>query len=154
MSNRALIAQQLPAMLPHEGTWEGEYQHVDLSGAVLDRHQTRIRCEFPDAGPYAYIQYNHFIWPDGRDFKAELPGVLRDGALWWDVETFHGKAWQSGDGLILLHLIRKDLPGGEFFEMIILGDDGVSRARTWHWFENGTLTKRTLCNERRVTSAS
>lgn len=150
MGNRDLIARQLPAMLHHEGTWEGEYQHVDLEGHVLDRHATHIVCEFPDDGPYAYIQHNTFTWDDGRRYEATLPGVLKEGMLWWDVETFHGKAWQSGDGLILLHLIRKDLAGGEFFEMIVAGSDGQSRARTWHWFEHGTLTKRTLCNERRV----
>ncbi|MEM7568481.1 MAG: hypothetical protein AAF337_01675 [Pseudomonadota bacterium] len=150
MANRARLAETLPGMLAHEGTWEGEYQHVDLAGTILDRHSARIVCEFPDGGPYAYIQHNLFTWPDGRTTTATLPGVLKDGMLWWDVETFHGKAWQSGDGLILLHLIRKDLEGGEFFEMIVLGSDGTSRARTWHWFENGRLTKRTLCNERRV----
>ncbi|MEO0413145.1 MAG: hypothetical protein AAF221_15035 [Pseudomonadota bacterium] len=150
MGNRHLVAEQLPTMLAHEGTWVGEYQHVDLAGAVLDRHDTHIVCEFPDDGPHVYIQHNTFTWADGREYKATLPGVLKDGMLWWDVETFHGKAWQSEVGIILLHLIRKDVEGGEFFEMIVLGQDGVSRARTWHWFEHGTLTKRTLCNERKL----
>jgi hypothetical protein len=28
---------------------------------LLDTHRVHILCEFPDAGPYAYIQHNHFI---------------------------------------------------------------------------------------------
>ena len=80
----------------------------------------------------------------------ELPGVYREGRLWWDTETFHGSAWETHDGMILLNLERKDDPGARFFEIIVMGETGKHRARTWHWFKDGKLFKRTLCDEWRV----
>lgn len=137
-------------MLKHAGLWEGVYTHINTAGELIDCHRASVKCVFPEDGPYAYIQYNHFTWDDGREFRAELPGVLRDGKLWWDTETFKGCAWETDYGLIMLNLERKDDPGANFYEIIALGDDGVHRARTWHWFKDGKLFKRTLCDERRV----
>lgn len=134
----------------HEGLWEGRYTHIDCELNVLDAHNARIRCEFPNSGPYVYIQHNHFIWDDGHEFKMKLPGTYKDGRLWWDLDTFKGSAWESQDGLILLNLDRKDDPGARFYELIALGDNGRHRARTWHWFKDGKLFKRTLCDEYRV----
>jgi hypothetical protein len=140
----------MPTLLSHEGLWEGEYRHVAADGELLDEHRVRIRCEFPDSGDYAYLQHNHFIWADGREHRVTLPGVLRDDRLWWDVNTFSGYAWETLDGILLLNLKRKDEPGANFYEMITLGSDGRHRARTWQWFRDGKLYKRTLCNEWRA----
>jgi hypothetical protein len=145
------LSDVMPTILRHAGVWEGVYRHVDTTGALIDQHRTRVRCEFPSSGPYAYIQYNHFLWDDGRELKAELPGVLRDGKLWWDTPTFHGYSWETDDGILLLNLTRKDEPGAHFFEIITLGSTGDYRARTWQWFKDGRLYKRTLCDEQRVT---
>lgn len=73
--------------------------------------------------------------------------MLRDGRLWWDNDTFKGCGWESHFGLILLNLERKDDPGANFYEIICLGSDGLHRARTWHWFKDGKLFRRTLCDE-------
>ena len=146
--------QAMPAMLKHEGIWEGEYIHIDPSGQEIDRHGTRVVCEFPKTGRYAYIQHNTFTWNDGRVLNVTLPGEFRDGKLWWDTETFHGCAWQSDADIVLLDLHRYDDPGARFFEMITLGETGTHRARTWQWFKNGRLFKRTLCNEHLVLRAA
>jgi hypothetical protein len=147
---RAAIKAALPALLDHEGVWEGTYRHIDPSGATLDVHGARIICEFPAAGPIHYIQRNRFTWTDGRTSEAILNGVLRDGRLWWDEPGFRGSAWTTHEGLILLDLDRKDDPGARFFEIIVMAPGGRSRARTWHWFKDGRLQKRTLCDETRV----
>lgn len=140
----------MPALLRHEGVWRGVYRHLTADGALEDRHDAEVRCEFPRSGPYPYIQHNLFRWPDGRETRARLPAVFRDGRLWWDNDAFAGSAWDAGDGLIALNLQRKDMPGVRFFEIICLGADGRSRARTWHWFRGDQLIRRTLCDERRV----
>jgi hypothetical protein len=151
VSNRAALAAVLPALLAHEGCWAGTYTHLLADGTVADRHQAQVTCAFPDTGPFAYVQSNLFRWPDGREQRAELPGVLKDGMLWWDVPTFHGKAWQTDSGLILLELWRKDIPGAWFWEIILPPVDGATRARTWHWYgPDGRLVRRTLCDERRL----
>jgi hypothetical protein len=149
--DKTAFAKLMPAMMAHEGVWEGIYRHVNLDGSLYDEHQARVTCEFPDSGPNPYIQHNLFTWSDGRTQTTTLPATYREGALWWDVTTFHGKAWETESGLILLELWRKDLPGAWFWEIICLAKGGQSRARTWHWFDaNGQLFRRTLCDERRV----
>jgi len=142
--------KDMPAMLDHEGMWEGVYTHINREAEVIDRHKVRVTCEFPTQGEYVYIQHNHFIWDDGRDYKVSLPGIYKDGRLWWDTDTFHGSAWQTKDNLIVLNLDRKDNPGANFFEMIAMGDTKRHRSRTWHWFKDGQLFKRTLCDEWKV----
>lgn len=141
----------MPAMLRHEGVWEGAYRHVDTDGAELDRHAARIVCEFPRTGSAAYIQHNLFTWDDGREHRARLPGVYRDGKLWWDMPDFHGYGWETDDDILLLNLTRRDEPGAHFVEIIVMGETGDRRSRTWHWFRNGALFKRTLCEEWRVS---
>lgn len=150
MGWRVLLDEAMPTMRRHEGVWEGIYRHLDAEGVPIDTHRVRIACEFPDDGDFAYIQHNHFMWDDGRDFRATLPGVLRDGRLWWDLPTFAGYAWETLDGILLLNLTRKDEPGANFFEMITMGATGEHRSRTWQWFKDGRLYKRTLCDEWRV----
>lgn len=141
----------MPAMVKHAGVWEGTYRHHDINNRELDVHKSRVECLFPSEGPYAYIQKNLFQWTDGREYRSVLNGELRDGKLWWDNEMFDGCSWETEYGLILLNLNRKDDPGANFYEIICLGDSGNDRARTWHWFKDGKLFKRTLCDERRVS---
>ena len=137
----------MPSMLRHEGLWRGHYRHVDTNGVLLDMHAAEVECVFPTNGPYAYVQRNRFTWEDGREQTTILNGVLRDGRLWWDNEAFQGCGWESHFDLILLNLDRKDDPGANFYEIICLGSDGRHRSRTWHWFKDGKLFKRTLCDE-------
>lgn len=149
MGNRDALAAVFPSILRHEGRWIGTYTHLDTTAAVIDRHASEVVCEFPDAGPFAYIQYNRFLWPGGRETFARLEGELRGDRLWWDAATFCGWAWETREGLILLDLERKDDPGARFHEIIVTAPDGMTRARTWHWFRDGGLFKRTLCDEAR-----
>ena len=143
----------MPSMRLHEGVWEGEYIHVDAAGEVLDRHTTRVSCEFPETGDFAYIQRNHFSWEDGRTHEAVLEATYRDGRLWWDTPTFHGYAWEHA-GVVFLELERRDAPGTTMREAILMGDRpgerSEHRSRTWHWFRDGRLFRRTLVEERRL----
>jgi hypothetical protein len=141
---------RFPAMRAHEGIWEGTYRHLDVAGRVEDEHTARVVCDFPDDGQVFYCQTITFIWADGRKREAVFEGVIRGDAVWFDTPAFHGKGWETHDGLILLNLARKDEAGANFFEIICMGKGGQSRARTWHWFRKGALYRRTLCDEVRV----
>ncbi len=151
---KPILAGIMPGMLAHEGLWRGIYRHVDVAGQEIDTHQAQVECIFPSQGPYAYIQKNLFTWPDGRETQATLNGVLQGNKLWFDHETFSGISWETNKGLLLLDLDRKDDPGANFYEIICMGQSGVDRARTWHWFKDGKLFKRTLCDEQRVRPPS
>jgi len=145
-----LLNDVMPNMVAHKGLWRGVYTHIDETGALIERHNSEVECIFPSSGNIVYLQKNYFTWDDGRERRVELPGVLKNGKIWWDTETFSGYGWETDDGMTLLNLQRKDIPGANFFELIAMGDTGEYRSRTWHWFKDGKLFKRTLCEERRV----
>ena len=151
MSNREALAAVMPAMLRHEGCWEGTYRFVDADGQLTDEYSSRIDCLFPDDGPFVYVQKNHYAWPDGRVFENEFGGELRGDRIWWDTDRFSGYGWVTADDIVMLTLDRKDEPGVSFTEIIMFCPDPRYRTRTWHWFREGRLLQRTLCEERRVS---
>ena len=82
MNNRAELAAAMPAMLLHEGHWDGMYRHFDGDGGLLDAHRVKTWCEFPDAGEWHYVQHNQLIWDDGRTANYEFGGRLdHDGIV-------------------------------------------------------------------------
>ncbi|MGJ3231788.1 MAG: hypothetical protein ACFE0P_08320 [Oceanicaulis sp.] len=135
-----------PAMRAHEGVWTGTYTHLDAAGCEVDRHESRVVCEFPASGQPIYVQHITFTWPDGRAREDRFDGRIAGDRIVFDTPSFSGAAWESGE-LVLLHLDRKDEPGAYFIEIIALADGGRTRARTWHWFKAGALIRRTLCDE-------
>jgi hypothetical protein len=139
----------MPALFWHEGTWIGHYRHLSESGELIDEHESRVECIFPDDGDIAYQQNNTFLWQDGRTITQSFYGYLRKGRLWFDTLTFAGWSWQTDNGIIMLALDRKDCPGHRFIETIIMESNKDHRVRSWHWFNEGICYKRTLCNERR-----
>ena len=153
MSRRNELERAMPALLAHEGVWTGRYRTVDLDGRIVDEHESRVECLFPDDGSWHYVQRNRFVWADGRVRESEFGGRLDGERLVWDTDTFCGHAWTTGPGVVLLELDRKDLPDTRFTEIILMGTDGRSRARTWHWFRNGGFYQRTLCDETREAPA-
>jgi hypothetical protein len=152
MSNRDALAAAMPAMLLHEGWWDGWYRHVDSDGALLDAHRVKTWCEFPDSGPWHYVQHNWLSWEDGRSAVYEFGGRLEGDRLVWATDRFSGYGWQTHEDTLMLRLDRRDVPGACYIEMISIAPDGQSRARTWQWFRNGAPWKRTPCDERRITA--
>jgi len=140
-----------PAMRAHEGIWEGTYTHLRQDHSIEDQHKARVTCLFPSDGDVFYRQIVHFTWADGREHHNQFDGIIRDGVIWFDTPTFSGKTWETDDGLVLLNLNRKDERGSTFFELIAMGEGGKHRARTWHWFKDGQIYRRTLCNESRIS---
>lgn len=141
------IREAMPALFAHEGEWEGVYTHLARDGTILDRHRAWTRCAFPADGPHAYVQYNRLTWDDGRVVERSFGGVYRDGLIHWDTDRFHGHGWETREGVLMLRLDRKDEPGVHFVESIQIAADGRTRARTWQWFDQGSPTRRTLCDE-------
>jgi hypothetical protein len=144
------LRQQMPALLRHEGVWHGTYRLIDRGDRLLDTHRSEIEVRFPESGPYHYVQRNRFVWPDGRERRAEHPGVCRDGALHWDTQEIVGQAWQVDTNSIVLHWRRHDAPDALLYELIVLAPDSHHRSRTWHWLRGGELFQRTLIDELRV----
>ncbi len=147
---RDALQAVMPAMLRHEGVWEGSYRHIGINGALIDQYDVWTHCELPDTGPHAYVQHNRMRWADGRAAEFHFGGALVGDRLVWDTDRFRGHGWQTGDDLIMLRLDRRDVPDSYYVELIDIARDGLSRMRTWHWYLNGQPWKRTLCDERRV----
>ena len=97
-----------------------------------------------------YRQTINLTHPDGSQTEAGFDGYDRGDHLWFDTPTFIGKSWETADGVVLLNLKRKDEPGAHFVEAIIMAEGGRHRARTWHWFKDGQLYRRTLCDETKI----
>lgn len=144
------IRAEMPVLARHEGIWEGEYIHVDPSNAEIDRHASRLQCMFPDGGAHAYHQINTYTWPDGRSEEIHFPATYRDGQIFWDTDRIVGRAWEIDARTVVLTWTRKDNPKAYLYEMIQISDDNAHRGRTWHWFEDDVLVKRTCIRERRV----
>ncbi len=149
MGNRADLAAVMPAMLLHDGHWQGWYRHFAADGALLDAHRVKTWCEFPDDGPFHYVQHNWLTWDDGRSATYEFGGTLVGDRLVWETERFAGYGWQTAEDVLMLRLDRRDVPDAYYIEMIALAADRRTRARTWQWFQGGTPWKWTLCNEER-----
>lgn len=145
-----MIGDGFPATRAHEGVWEGVYTHLNANAEIEDRHEARVICEFPAGSDVFYRQHIRFTWADGRRHEDVFEGYVRGAVIQYDTPRFYGKSWETEDGLVLLNLHRKDEPGASFFELIAMGDTGKHRARTWHWFRDGRLFRRTLCDESRI----
>ena len=144
------IRTHMPVLARHEGRWEGVYIHVDPDNQELDRHLAKLQCTFPESGPYAYHQINTYIWPDGRTEEIHFPATYKDKAIWWDTDRIFGKAWEEDARSVVLTWSRKEMPGSYLYELIQISDDNNHRGRTWHWFVDDRLIRRTCIKETRV----
>lgn len=150
MGNRAELEAVMPAMLLHEGWWDGWYRHIEADGTPIDAHRVRTWCEFPDEGEWHYVQHNWLNWEDGREAVYEFGGRLDGQRLVWGTDRFHGHGWEAEDDTLMLRLERLDVADAYYVEMINIAPDRQSRARTWQWFRHGRPWKRTLCDEWRI----
>lgn len=149
MNQSATTAQQLfPVFARHVGTWEGTYTLIDAkTGAVLDRHQSKLTCRM--SGANGYFQTNEYNWDDGRRELKEFPGEFSDGALRFDNPRLAGESVEVDKDTICLFWVYKDQPENKFSEIITLESD-THRCRTWQHFENGEFVKLTVIDERKT----
>ena len=145
-------AERFPGHIAHQGTWTGTYRHLNAEGEQEQLIRSKVVCEFPASGGVFYRQSIELTHEAGAVHHAQFDGVARDDHVWFDTPTFIGRSWETKDGVILLNLQRKDEPGAHFVEAIIMADGGRHRARTWHWFKDGKLYRRTLCDETRLAA--
>lgn len=148
------LQRAIPAMLLHEGWWDGWYRHYNGDGALIDQHKVKTHCEFPDQGEWHYVQHNWLNWEDGRMASYEFGGKLEGDRILWATDRFSGYGWETEEDTLMLKLDRLDEPGSYYVEMINIVPDRKSRRRTWQWFKDGQPWKRTLCDEWRIEAPS
>jgi hypothetical protein len=146
MSN---IRTEMTVLSRHEGEWVGIYTVVDLTGKILDTHQSHISCRFPEDQSYPYYQINRYSWADGKKEEYHLPGTYHDKKLWIENEHFQGKAWEVDNATIIINFNYDSQQDSYLYEMIQISPCNNYRARTWHWFKNHQIYKRTLIQEER-----
>ncbi len=148
--NRAALIAAMPAMLRHEGWWDGWYRDVDPAGRLIDERRVATQCAFPADGEFHYFQHNRLRWADGREAEYSFGGRLEGERIAWRTERFTGFAWQTLADTLMLRLDRLDVADAYYLETISIAPDDASRVRTWHWFRGGRPWKRTLCDEWRI----
>lgn len=138
----------MPVLARGGGRGRGAYTHVDAAGALLDRHEVSCHSEFPADGSADYRLSTRNRWADGRETRASYRADYRDGRLYWrDGPT--GWMCEIDDMTINLRFGFERDPAITVCEMIQISRDGLSRARTWHWFRDDRLFKITLTTEER-----
>jgi hypothetical protein len=144
------IREEMPVLVRHEGDWVGTYIVVDPEGTILDRYKSHLTCEFPTKTSYPYYQTNRYTWADGKKEEYAFPGIYRDKTLWFDTERIDGKAWEVDNSTIILYFSYKGVSNMSLYEMIQISPCNNYRTRTWHWFKDNKLDKRTLIQEERM----
>lgn len=147
MSN---IRDEMPVLARHEGDWVGTYTLIDLEGNILDKHDSHLTCQFPTGQEYSYYQINRYQWSDGKHEEHHFPAVYRDKKLWFDMERIQGYAWEADDSTLILRFSYKNMPDMHLYEMIQISSCNNYRGRTWHWFKNHQVFRRTLIQEERM----
>ncbi|MEA5598909.1 DUF3598 family protein [Rivularia sp. UHCC 0363] len=145
----SIIKQEMPVLFRHQGDWKGTYTVVDSEGKIIDKHESHLTCEFPD-GDYSYNQINRYTWADGKHEEHQFPGIYQDKKLIFDTERITGKAWEVDDSTIILSFAYKGIPNAYLYEMINISPCNNHRFRTWHWFKDNRVFKRTLIQEQRM----
>lgn len=144
------IKDGMPVLAQHEGDWMGTYTLIDTEGNILDKHDSHLTCQFPEHGPYSYYQINRYCWSSGKREEHQFPGIYQDKKLWFDIERMQGYAWEVDNSSILLRFTYRAMPEIHLYEMIQISICGNRRARTWHWFKDDQLFRRTLIQEERM----
>ena len=147
MSN---IKDEMPVLARYEGEWVGTYTVIDNEGNILDKHKSHLICEFDENGSYPFLLTNRYEWTDGKREEYKFPGTYRDKKLWFDTDLLNGYAWEVDDSTILFWFAYKDIPEMYNYEIIIISPCNNYKTRTWHWFKNNQIYKRTLIQEQRI----
>jgi hypothetical protein len=144
------LRKEMPLLARHEGQWIGVYTTVDAEGRIIDQHKSHLTCEFSNDAQFPYKQTNRYTWDDGRTEEHFFPASYANKKIWFENERISGAAWEVEGDTVLLTWKRNDISNSKLVEMIQLSSDGLRRSRTWHWFVNDALVKRTLIEETKV----
>ncbi|MBI4470045.1 MAG: DUF3598 domain-containing protein [Acidobacteria bacterium] len=144
------IRDEMPVLARHEGDWVGTYLYVDNDGNVLDKHASHLSCQFTSDPARPYYQINRYTWADGREEEHRFPAAYHDRQIWFDTDRIQGHSWEVDGSTLVLTWVYKREPDQVLYEMIQISPCGRHRARTWHWFKNGEIVKRTLIKETKL----
>lgn len=149
------LKRHMPALVRHDGVWDGTYRHFKADGSKFDEHRSRLICRITGDDEFPYHQTNQYSWDDGKTEVRDFPAKYQFGRLIFDNELIHGWCCEVPEDdfhrTLMLHWQRQGEPGLELYEMIQLNDEGKLRNRTWQWFKDGVLTHRTLIDEQFVS---
>lgn len=143
------MAARFPVLARGCGRWEGSYTHLDPAGAIIDQHAVETVSDFPDDGTADFRLRVHNRWEDGRETRIELLADYRNDRLEWR-ERLVGWMGEIDAQTVYLNFNYASDPSIRVCEMIQISPDGMSRARTWHWFKDEVLFKITLAREVRA----
>ncbi|QLG45036.1 DUF3598 family protein [Costertonia aggregata] len=141
--------KELKLFPKHAGVWEGTYRRIGADGKLIDQWKSRLTCAMLPGRKYH--QVNEYMWDDG--FKECLDfGVCPfddDGNLIFENPRLSGKAWETGNSVVLIWEY-KHRPGMKLFEQIDLIGNDDHRIRVWKWSDGDVFNGVTMIEERKV----
>jgi hypothetical protein len=143
------LAERFPVLARGSGRWKGVYTHLAPDGELLDRHEVETLSGFPTDQSADFSLRIHNVWEDGRESEVTLLADYRNDRLEWR-DRLVGWMDEIDDHTIYLNFTYASDPSVRVCEMIQVSPDGMSRARTWHWFRDDRLFKVTLTRESRI----
>ena len=135
----------------HTGVWDGTYKRISANGELIDQWRSRLTIRMFDDG--RYHQVNQYFWDDGFEECLDF-GICEfneAGELIFENPRISGKAWESGDSVILIWEY-KHRPGTKLFEQIDLIGNDDHRIRVWKWSEGDTFNGVTMIEERKTAT--
>jgi hypothetical protein len=151
LSKKAMNLKLFPL---HLGIWEGTYTRIQPDGTVTDKWRSRLSIRLFDTNKYH--QVNEYIWDDGH-YEFHDFGISQfneAGELIFDNPRILGKAWETGDSVVLTWSYR-DRPGSNLYEIIdLIGEQKKHRIRVWKWSCNDTFEGLTMIDEHKTGEPS
>lgn len=144
------IRDEMPVLIRHEGDWVGTYTLIDTEGNILEKHNSHLTCYFPEDDEYPFYQINRYKWLDGKREELYFPAAYRDQKIWFDTDRIEGQAWEVDNSTVILFFIYKAVPDLHLYEMSQISPCNNYRSRTWHWFKNNQIFRRTMIQEERL----
>jgi len=134
------------------GTWQGSYVYVDAVGQVTDSHLSRL--ELRRTGR-KWQQLNTYTWENGGERRFEFAGEFDDnGVLVFNTPRLVGKAWVSGQSVLLDWEYQTGITNANFERINMIGSNAAGQAtrmRSWQLSESGTPKGHVLIHEVQIS---
>jgi CpeT/CpcT family (DUF1001) len=136
------------------GVWKGRFRRYDAQGKLSAEFPSEIIARVkPEGNSARYHQTNRYQLPDGKLQVIESIGEVRDGRIWFSNDRVDGWSMEvAEDASRRMTILMMNVKDGTYVhEVISLSEDGKRRSRATQFLKDGSVIRRTLIDEEKVT---